>query len=70
MWLQRGMAKRIEDGEEIDAWELFKYKAQKLMLGVPMTIFMLVLTLWALFGTDIQAMSAPKSADGGYEMVA
>lgn len=64
------MAQRIEAGEAIDSWELFKYKAQKVMLGVPMTVFMLVLTLWALYGTDIQAMSAPKSSDGSYEVIA
>lgn len=64
------IAQRIEAGEQIPQWELIKFKTQKFMLGVPFTIFMLALTLWALFGTDIQAMSAPKSADGTYEVIA
>lgn len=67
--VSKTVAQRLADGEELGAFEACKYKTQKFMLGVPFTVFMLLLTLWALFGTDIQAMVAPKSADGTYEIV-
>ena len=67
--VRKTVAQRLADGEELDAFEACKHKTQKFMLGVPFTVFMLLLTLWALFGTDIQAMVAPKSADGTYEIV-
>ena len=63
-------AERLSQNLEVEPWKLKKYKVQKVMVGAPVTLFMLVLTIWALFGADIQAMSAPKSADGGYEAVA
>ena len=56
-------------GLSVPPWQMFKYKSQKIMQSWQLTLFMLIITVWALFGADIIIMSIDKTADPAFETV-
>eukprot|EP01048_Picozoa_sp_COSAG05_P001190 COSAG05_NODE_39_length_27555_cov_750.282925_5_plen_914_part_00 len=56
-------------GLSVPPWQMFKYKSQKIMQSWQVTLFMLIITVWALFGADIIMMMSDKTADPAFETV-
>ena len=47
----------------------WKLKASKLMSSWPVTIFMTIITVYALFGDDVKLAFFPKSADETFNLI-
>jgi hypothetical protein len=46
--------------------EVFQKRVAKLLDSTPVTVFMTIITVYALFGDDLRLASAPASADGTF----